>query len=217
MIKSPQEQAFTFDLLGNEPGYVYIGLTDEGHEGDWRWVDAPPGRVHALGRRRAEEFRRSGALGRVESRQRKRVEQLRRKTLPRERIRMRMGAGQAAALLSAARRAAAGRLLAGPGGRILQRHRFPAAGGRPYRCQCRFRVGHVGPALRRSARSLCRSLAGLPQAAQAGRCAIVVRSCSGARVVLDGEVVNEALARRSPGAWFARRPLHPVITPSRLK
>ncbi len=42
MIKSQREQGFIAKMLEREPAYVYIGLTDEGHEGDWRWVDGSP-------------------------------------------------------------------------------------------------------------------------------------------------------------------------------
>ena len=42
MIKTQREQEIVAKLLGRDSAYVYIGLTDEGHEGDWRRVDGTP-------------------------------------------------------------------------------------------------------------------------------------------------------------------------------
>jgi len=42
IINDAPEQEFVADLLGHDRAYVLIGLTDEGHEDDWRWVDGSP-------------------------------------------------------------------------------------------------------------------------------------------------------------------------------
>jgi len=42
IIENPRQQEFLAELLGNDSAYVLIGLTDEGHANEWRWVDDSP-------------------------------------------------------------------------------------------------------------------------------------------------------------------------------
>ena len=50
VIENPRQQEFIASLLGKQPSYVLIGLSDEGQPNDWRWVDGSPARFTSWGK-----------------------------------------------------------------------------------------------------------------------------------------------------------------------